>query len=79
MKEKKPLLMIHDMVDPNDESGRTYKEVNDAKKHKYQIGDIVEYNGCRAIVDKITRDCDGTPLYSLKIHGIPEECLSDDD
>lgn len=71
--------MIHDLRDPNDPKKRTYKEINLAKRHKFQIGSLVEigfdddrdweWSGVRLYVCKYTRDCDGTPLYSLGFDG----------
>ncbi len=55
---------VADMVDPV--TGLTYRQINNAKKHKFQVGQLVELeSGARLFVAKQTRDCDGTPLYSL--------------
>ncbi len=60
------LINIADLKDFDDPQGRTYREVNNAKEHKYKDGDLVEIeNGVRMLIGKQTRDCDGTPLYSL--------------
>lgn len=60
------LINIADLKDPSDQQGRTYREINQAKHHKFGIGLLVELeNGCRLRIAKRTRDCDGTPLYSL--------------
>ena len=61
------ILNIADLKDPNDPQGRTYREVNNAKVHKFDKGDLVEitYTGVRLFVAKQTRDCDGSLLYSL--------------
>ena len=57
---------IADIKDSNDPQGRTYRQVNNATPHKYGIGVLVELdNGARLFTAKQTRDCDGTPLYSL--------------
>ena len=57
---------VADLKDPNDLQGRTYRQVNNAKAHKYELGVLVEIdNGARLFIAMHTRDCDGTPLYSL--------------
>ncbi len=57
---------VADLKDPTDGLGRTYREVNNATKHKLPLGSLVElYTGARLLVTRRTRDCDGTPLYSL--------------
>lgn len=59
-------INIADLPDLNDEKGRSYRQVNADKKHKYKLGQLVELdNGCRAFIAKQTRDCDMTPLYIL--------------
>ena len=59
-------MMIHDLKDPDDDQGRSYREVNNAKQHKLKIGQLVESaNGIRLFIHQQTRDCDGTPLYVL--------------
>ena len=60
------MIRISDLRDPSDPQGRTYREVNSAKKHKYPIGTLVELNhGARLWVVHHARDCDQTPLYCL--------------
>lgn len=60
------IINIADLKDPNDPQGRTYRQVNKSKKHKFKIGQLIELeNGVRLFIAKQTRDCDGTPLYSL--------------
>lgn len=60
------MVMVSDLRDPNDDKGRSYKEVNADKSHKYKVGCLVELeHGARAFIAKQTRDCDMTPLYSL--------------
>lgn len=60
------IVNLADFTDPNDKNGRTYRQVNESKHHKFCIGDLVEIvTGARVFVAKQTRDCDGTPLYSL--------------
>ena len=34
--------LISDMVDPDDEQGRTYREINMAKQHTIPLGTLVE-------------------------------------
>ena len=59
-------INIADLKDPDDLQGRTYREINNARKHKFNIGDLVELEtGARVFVALQTRDCDGTPLYCL--------------
>lgn len=60
------MINIADLKDPNDPQGRTYREINNETNHKFNIGDLVEWDdGVRLYVAKLTRDCDGTPLCSL--------------
>ncbi len=72
----KVFTILHDMVESN---GKTIKENNLAIKHKIPIGSLVEVKfdewfgdgACwkvqaRLFVDAHTRDCDGTPLYTLR-------------
>lgn len=56
-------------------NGKTIKESNMQKNHKIPIGSLVEdtETGIRAFVALHTRDCDGTPLYSLTIHEVREQ------
>ncbi len=57
---------IADLKDPNDPKGRSYREVNNARGHKFGVGVLVELdNGVRLFTAKQTRDCDGTPMYVL--------------
>ena len=59
-------INVADLIDQNDPQGRTYREVNNATKHSYSVGQLVEISdGVRMFVAKQTRDCDGTPLYCL--------------
>lgn len=59
-------INVADLKDLNDPEGRTYREINNATKHKFKIGDLVELdNGVRLYVVFLSRDCDRTPLYSL--------------
>ncbi len=60
------IVNIADMKDPDDPQGRTFREVNNVKEHKFAVGQLVEIDdGVRLFVAKQTRDCDGTPLYCL--------------
>ena len=75
-------VMIHDLVEEN---GKTIKQNNLAKPHNIPIGTLVEVkfdtwfgNGAcwkvhaRLWVIEHTRDCDGTPLYSLSRWNDPQ-------
>lgn len=58
------LFNIADLKDPSDPRGRSYREINNAAEHKYNVGQLVEFeDGLRLFITKQTRDCDGTPLY----------------
>lgn len=60
------IINIADLRDPNDAEGRSYRQVNATKTHKYPIGALVEFNhGPRLWVVYHGRDCDQTPLYCL--------------
>lgn len=78
------MISISDLKDPDDYQGRTYREVNNSTQHSFDAGDLVELeNGVRLFVSKQTRDCDGTPLYSMShksngdasLHGFSEDDL----
>ena len=57
---------ISDLPAPGDPQGRTYRQINLAQAHEFNLGELVEYdNGARLFVVQQTRDCDGTPLYTL--------------
>jgi len=59
-------INIADLKDPHDPQGRTYRQINNAAQHKFTVNSLVEiHNGVRLFIAKQTRDCDGTPLYSL--------------
>ena len=84
-------VFLHDTVEAN---SRTIKENNLEKRHNIPIDSLVEvkfddwFGGgacwkvhARLWVDAHTRDCDGTPLYTLcssyqKFHGFSEESLT---
>lgn len=70
------LMLIHDLTNP--ETGRTTKEDNLAIPHSIPVGTLVEivpwdeesereFGGVRVFVAEHTRDCDGTPLYTLSV------------
>jgi hypothetical protein len=62
----RPVNRISDLKDPNDPNGRSYREVNACKDHKYALGALVEImHGARLWVVHHARDCDQTPLYCL--------------
>ena len=65
--------MVHDIVESN---GKTIKENNLKLEHSVELGKLIEiitwdeeskenYGGIRLFVTNHTRDCDGTPLYTL--------------
>jgi hypothetical protein len=74
------MIMVADLDSGN---GKTYREINNAMKHKITIGSLVEIDcGARLYVLKHNRDCDGTPLYVIGLKdsniikgGYTEECL----
>lgn len=60
------MVMFHDLIDPDDPQGRTYKQVNMEKKHNIALDSLVELeSGVRLFVTRQGRDCDMTPLYWL--------------
>ena len=62
----KDYINVADLINPNDKQGRSYREINMADTHLFDTGELVEvYGGCRLFVVRHTRDCDGTPLYTL--------------
>ena len=85
------IIFLHDIVEAN---GKTIKENNLAKQHNIPCGSLVEVKfdswfgegACwkvhaRLWVDAHTRDCDGTPLYTLRsdyqrFNGFSEESLT---
>ncbi len=63
----------------NPKTGKTWREENLEKQHKYKVDDLVEvvgweedckYDGMRLYVIGCVRDCDGTPLYVLGSKGM---------
>lgn len=67
---------IADLINP--ETGKTYRQDNNARKHKYAAGQPVKLDsGSWANITKLTRDCDGTPLYSYELSGLGEDSIID--
>jgi hypothetical protein len=65
-RNKMNIINIADLTDPDDERGRSYREVNNEKVHFYPKDTLVQLEcGARLHVEEQTRDCDGTPLYTL--------------
>lgn len=57
---------VADLKDQKDQEGRTYREINNATKHTYKVGQLVEIDhGVRMFVAHQGRDCDGEVLYCL--------------
>ncbi len=57
---------VSDLVDPDDPAGRTYRQVNAEKRHRLELGSLVELDtGARLFVVMLGRDCDQAPLYWL--------------
>lgn len=67
-------INIADLINPD--TSNTYRQDNLAKQHKFPLGTLVEIHhadeedlsaedGLRLHVVGHSRDCDGTPLYSL--------------
>jgi len=57
---------MNDMICPDDPQSRTYRQINQAKKHNYSKGQLVEIeSGARLFIVHLTRDCDASPLYYL--------------
>jgi len=70
------IINIADLINPK--TGKTYREENNAKKHKYKMGQPVKLrNQSWATITKLTRDCDGTPLYSYELQGLDEGSIVD--
>ncbi len=76
----KKMINVADMVDSNDPQGRTYREINNEEKHNLKVGDFVKVSigdnpDCFGTIEKLSRDCDGTPLYSISVvhYGFAEE------
>lgn len=69
------MIVFADIVNPS--TGKTFREENLEKVHQFPIGSLVELTddppgGIRLHVVGHSRDCDGTPLYSLGIIGEKE-------
>lgn len=60
-------MLYGDVVEKN---GKTIKENNLEQTHNFPVGSLVEIKDTqeRLYVKKLTRDCDGTPLYSLSVY-----------
>ncbi len=57
------MIILHNLVEDN---GKTIRENNLERSHKYPKGTLIEVEGgARMFVYKQTRDCDGSPLYTL--------------
>ena len=75
------IIFVNDVVL---EDGKTIKETNLQKQHSIALGSLVEiksddysdcspvdqHSGLRLFITEHTRDCDGTPLYSLSFNKI---------
>ena len=79
-------FFVHDIVEEN---GKTIKENNLARQHAIPIGALVEVKfdkwhgdgACEKVharlwVVKHTRDCDGTPMYTLSRWKSPEDAFA---
>jgi hypothetical protein len=67
---------ISDFQDPDDSEGRTYRQINNAKQHIFKVNDEVKVV-MQTEITGLTRDCDGTPLYSTALaHGISEDAIT---
>ena len=67
---------IADLVDPEDSKCRTYRQINNAKQHIFKVNDEVKVV-IQTEITGLTRDCDGTPLYSTALaHGIGEDAIT---
>ena len=65
-------INVADQEDPEN-PGMTYREANLKKNHKLILDELVEIEGgVRLRVSKLTRDCDGTPLYCLSAYSRSE-------
>lgn len=66
------LIVLHDIVDSSDSQGRTFKQINMARAHKYALNSLIELkNGARVFLARYARDCDGTPMYDV----MPTTCM----
>lgn len=75
--DKVKFINVADITDNT--TGKTFRQLNKEKKHKYKVGDLVEiigwesdcdYDGMRLYIIGCTRDCDETPLYVLGSKGM---------
>ena len=71
----KEWMNVADMVNPD--TGKTYRQENNERKHKYVVGEYVELDGEQIVrITAQSRDCDGTPLYSYETNGLSEDSIS---
>ena len=70
-------MRIQNIADlKNPETGFTYRVENNAKTHKFKVGQAVKLETNEWVtITKLTRDCDGTPLYSYESHGLSEDSI----
>ena len=67
-------INIADLKNP--ETGLIYREENNAKQHAYSVGQPVKLDNEEWVkITGLTRDCDGTPLYSYESHGLSEDSI----
>ena len=72
----KNMINVADLTNP--ETGKTYRKENNELDHKYKVGQPVKMqDGSWVTITKLTRDCDGTPLYSYESHGLGEDSIID--
>lgn len=72
----KKIINVADLVNP--ETGKSFRQENNEKKHRFNVGDHVEITEdsgriLTAQILKQSRDCDGTPLYEISSGGYSEE------
>lgn len=67
---------VADIINPK--TGITPRQENKEKSHKYQVGDAVKLDDQGWVtITKLTRDCDGTPLYNYELCGLSEDSIID--
>lgn len=70
------IVVLHNLRDPDDPQGRSYREVNLEKTHRFRLNSLVELsNGVRVFLSRYARDCDGTPLYDVMLK--PCDCVKE--
>ena len=84
MKEQITFINVADLKDPNDSKGRSYREVNNLKAHSYILGSLLAWKDEDSrrrfgTITKLTRDCDGTPLYTITEdhHGHSDDSIAE--